>query len=64
MLELAGAYSNLSTPTPGKINPILEIKANDGKILYTIEVETKQNIIKTGIISLMWKILADPNNRI
>ena len=64
MIELAGAYSNLSTSTPGEINPILEIKASDGKILYTKEVKTKQNIIKPGIISLMWKILADPNNRI
>ena len=46
MLELAGAYEHLSTPTPAEINPILEIKASDGKILYKKEEKTKQNVIK------------------
>lgn len=64
MLELAGAYEHLSTPTPAEINPILEIKASDGKILYKKEVKTKQNVIKPWIVTLMWKILSDPNNRL
>lgn len=64
MLELAGAYTHLSTSTPAKLNPILEIKSSDGTILYTKTPEIQQNVINPGIISLMWKILSDPANRI
>ena len=64
MLELASAYTHLSTTTPAKINPILEIRWSNGTILYTKEPEIQQNIIKPGIVSLMWKILSDPSNRI
>lgn len=64
MLELANAYSHLSTPTPGVMNPILEIKTTDGSIIYTKEVAQQENVIKPGIISLMWKILSDPSNRL
>ena len=64
MLEMAEAYSNLSTETPARLNPILEIKNSNGEILYKKEVEKKENIIKPGIITLMWKILSDPSNRI
>ena len=64
MLEMAEAYSNLSTETPAKLNPILEIKSSSGEILYKKEVEKKENIIKPGVLTLMWKILADPSNRI
>jgi membrane carboxypeptidase/penicillin-binding protein PbpC len=64
MLQMAEAYSNLSRENPAKINPILEIKNNNWEILYKKEVEEKDNIIPPWIITLMWKILADPSNRI
>ena len=64
MLELASAYTHLSTTTPAKLNPILEIRGSNGSILYTKEPEIQQNVIKPGIVSLMWKILSDPSNRI
>ena len=64
MLQMAEAYSNLTRENPAKINPILEIKNNNWEILYKKEVEEKENIIPAWIISLMWKILADPSNRI
>lgn len=34
MLDLANAYSHLSTDTPAVINPILEIRSRDGSLLY------------------------------
>jgi membrane carboxypeptidase/penicillin-binding protein len=34
MLDLANAYSHLSTATPAVINPILEIRSRDGSLLY------------------------------
>lgn len=64
MLELAEAYSHLSTATPARISPILEIRTSNGELLYSKEVEKKENLIKPGIITLMWKILSDPNNRL
>jgi len=65
MLEFANAYEHLSTPTPAVINPILEIRARDWSILYEKTGQNLQpNIIKPGIISLIWKILSDPLNGI
>jgi membrane peptidoglycan carboxypeptidase len=64
MLELANAYSQLTTETPAEINPILEVKANDGSLLYHKEVEEKEDLIPAGIKYVMWKILSDPNNRL
>lgn len=64
MLELANAYSHLSTSTPAIMDPILEIKTSSGKLLYTKEVKKQNNIIKPGILTLMWKILSDPANRL
>ena len=65
MLDFADAYTHLTTPTPAVINPILEIRSRDGSILYQ---KTGQNlqpeVIKPGIISLVWKILSDTANRI
>ncbi|HBB03568.1 TPA: hypothetical protein DCZ39_01510 [Patescibacteria group bacterium] len=65
MLDFASAYSNLTTSTPAVVNPILEVRSRDGSILYQ---KTGQNlkiqIIKPGIISLIWKILSDTANRI
>lgn len=64
MLELAGAYTHLSTQNPAELSPILEIKANDGSIIYQKQVKNQENIIKPGIIYAMRKILSDPSNRI
>jgi membrane carboxypeptidase/penicillin-binding protein len=64
MLELANAYTNLSTPTPAEINPILEIRSRDGSLIYQKEVVKKPNIIKPGIGYLIWKVLSDTANRI
>lgn len=64
MLELANAYTHLSNATPGVMNPILEIKTNDGTIIYSKTAQKQENVIKPGIISLMWKILSDPANRL
>lgn len=64
MLELAAAYSNLTTATPAEINPILEIKASDGSILYQKEKKEKDEIIPEGVKYIMWRILSDPGNRL
>jgi hypothetical protein len=65
MLEFANAYSHLTTPTPAVINPILEIRSRDGSILYQKTGQKLQDeVIKPGIISLIWRILADTANRI
>jgi membrane carboxypeptidase/penicillin-binding protein len=64
MLELADAYAQLTTTTPATINPILEITASDGSLLYHKEVQEKEDLIPAGIKYLMRKILSDPNNRL
>ena len=65
MLEMANAYSHLSTDTPAVINPILEIRARDGSLLYQRTGQQLQTeVIKPGIRYLIWKILSDPANRI
>ena len=65
MLEFTNAYSHLSTSTPAVIDPILEVRARDGSILYQKTGENLQEeVIKPGLVSLMWKILSDPANRI
>ena len=65
MLEFANAYAHLTTSTPAVINPILEIRSRDGSLLYQKTEQTLQaEVIKPGIVSLMWKILSDTANRI
>lgn len=65
MLEFANAYSHLTTSTPAVIDPILEVRSRDGSLLYQKTWENLQKeVIKPGIVSLMWKILADTANRI
>lgn len=65
MLEFANAYTHLSTSTPAIINPILEIRSRDGAILYQKTGQNLQKeVIKPGIVSLMWKILSDTANGI
>ncbi|MCX6823160.1 MAG: transglycosylase domain-containing protein [candidate division SR1 bacterium] len=65
MMEMANAYSHLSTDTPGIINPILEIRSRDGSLLYERTGENKQaEVIKPGVRYLMWKILSSSADRI
>lgn len=65
MLDFANAYSHLTTSTPALINPILEVRSRDGSILYQkTGTNLQEEVIKPGIISLVWKILSDPANRI
>lgn len=64
MLELASAYSHLTTETPAEILPILEIVAVDGSILHKKEVAEKEEIIPSGIKYVMWKILSEPSYRL
>jgi hypothetical protein len=42
---LAAAYTHLSNPTPGEINPILEIRTSDGSLIYEKEVVTPREPI-------------------
>lgn len=65
MLEFANAYSHLSNSTPAVINPILEIRSRDGSILYQKTGQNLQEeVIKPGIVSLIWRVLSDTANRI
>ena len=64
MLELASAYSYLTTETPAEINPILEITNHDGSVLYQKKVVEKEEKIPVGVKYLIWNILSDVNNRI
>jgi membrane peptidoglycan carboxypeptidase len=65
MLELAEAYAYLTTSTPAELNPILEITASDGSLIYQKEVKEKEtDLVPDGIKYLMRKILSDPNNRL
>ena len=64
MLELAEAYSHLTTQTPATINPILEIRDANGTIIYQKETEEKAELIPEGVKYLMRRILSDPANRL
>jgi hypothetical protein len=45
MLELATAYSHLTTTTPAKIDPIISITTTDGKVKYQKEVQELEELI-------------------
>lgn len=63
MFELATAYTHLSAMgTPAEINPILEIRAADGSILYKKQVKQREQIVPSGVAFLLWKILSDNSN--
>ncbi|PJA48428.1 MAG: hypothetical protein CO170_02740 [candidate division SR1 bacterium CG_4_9_14_3_um_filter_40_9] len=65
MLDLANGYMHLSAQgKPAKIDPILEIKGRDGTLIYQKKVVMQKEIVKPGVAYLLWKILADPANRI
>lgn len=64
MLELAEAYSQLTTSTPAEFNPILEIKSSDWSILYQKEQKEKADLIPEGVKYILRRILSDPANRL
>ena len=66
LLELADAYSYLTTETPAELNPILEITSADGSITYEKKVVEKEDEdkIPAWIRYLIRKILSDPQNRL
>lgn len=65
MLELTNAYMHLSAQgSPAVIDPILEIRSQDGSIVYQKKVEMQKEIIEPGVAFLIWKILSDTANRI
>ena len=64
MLELATAYSHLTTTTPAKIDPIISITTTDGKVKYQKEVQELEEIIPAWVKYLLRDILSNENNRL
>ncbi len=63
MLDLVTAYTHLSALwKPGTINPILEVRASDGSILYKKTVKVADQVIPSGVAYLLWNILSTPTN--
>ena len=63
MLELATAYSHLSAQgEPAEIDPILEVRARDGSLLYEKEVKKQERVIPAGVAYLLRDILSTPGN--
>lgn len=64
MLDLANAYTHLSTNQPSEINPILEIRSRDGSLIYQKEEKKQKEVIPWWIRYLLWSILSEPSNRL
>ena len=64
MLELASAYSHLTTVTPATIDPILQITTYDGTVIYQKQIVEQEEKIPSGVKYLLWNILSDPKNRL
>lgn len=63
MLDLANMYAHLSAQgKPGAIDPILEIRAKDGTIIYKKDTQLQKQVMPSWVAYLLWKILSDPNN--
>lgn len=63
MLELGEAYAHLSAMgKPAETNPIAEIRAADGSILYKKQVKLQEQKIPGGVAYLIWNILSDKTN--
>lgn len=63
MLELGNMYAHLSAQgKPWVIDPILEIRAKDGTIIYKKTTEQQTQVIPSWVAYLIWKILSDPDN--
>lgn len=63
MLEMADAYMQLSRQGERTtINPILEIRASDGSLLYEKEVEKKESVLQPSAASLIRDILSNTAN--
>lgn len=62
-IELANMYSHLSASgKPGELDPILEIRAADGTLIYKKQNARQKQVIPSWISYLLWKILSDPAN--
>lgn len=65
MLELVNWYMHLSAQgKPAAIEPILEIRGQDGSLVYQKKVVMQPEVIKPWVAYLLWKILSDPANRL
>lgn len=63
MIEMANAYMHLSAMwKPATINPISQIRAADGSLLYKKQVKTQKQIIPAGVAYLIWDILSTKSN--
>lgn len=63
LIDLANAYMHLSAMgKPAKINPILEIKSVDGKVLYKKKVVQQKQIIPSGVAYMIRRTLSDTEN--
>ncbi len=63
LLELATAYTHLSAfGKPAVVNPLLEVRAADGSILYKKQVQVADQVIPSGVAYLIWNILSDGAN--
>ncbi len=60
MLELAQAYTHLSTSQPWVIDPILEIRAKDGSLIYQKWDKKQEQVIPSGVWYIMRQILSEP----
>ncbi len=64
MLDMAQAYSYLSNyNNVVKINPILEIRWPDWSLIYKKTKKLLPKIIPTWVVSMLWYILSNPENR-
>lgn len=63
MIELAEAYTHFSAQwKPATINPILEIRTSEGALVYEKQVELKEQVIPSGVASLVWEMLSNKQN--
>lgn len=63
MIELAEAYTHFSAQwKPATINPILEIKTAQGALVYEKQVELKEQVIPSGVASLIREMLSNKQN--
>jgi len=64
MLDMAQAYSYLSNIDGARsINPILEIRGPNWNLIYKKEDKKLPQIVPPGVISILWYILSNSNNR-
>ncbi len=63
MIEMANAYAHLSAMgRPAEINPVLEVRASDGTILYKKQVKLQEQVVPGGVAYLIWNMLSTKSN--